>query len=523
MNIHIGLLRSHLGWETLLSQEGVSFSLVDREKISTNYYSVIIVNANSTNEENDILRTYLTNGGAILSSTNFLTKIFSLNTTTKKISYLFPEANSLFSKNALIDIWSFGTVVSFANTLPTNRKSFSTFCGEFHGGTVVCFPFDAGALIERTDARRKYFYAETPRLPAEKVSVVSKGEVRNLVSSALEYLHHQRNVPYVHLWYFPNAEKNIFSFRIDSDYGTEEEIFSLYESLHEQHIRATWFLDVRSHQKFLRRFHELEHQEFSLHCYEHQTFDTYQRNKTNIKHGIKVLTAEGIFPQGFASPFGEWNNGLQRAVEEFGFEYSSEFSLDYDNLPSFPLRGKQFGTSLQIPIHPICNGSLRSARMTEKEMLAYYETVIAQKMFRCEPLFFYHHPNDGQLDVWKKIFAHTAQNTIPQYTFSEFAHWWKKRLRNRTIFSTEENIPKAENKMLSLPQFEHEIALRISLPNRTETILPHQQLQEEMHFPSLSYSEPQPFHSSNEILRTRKFSPRLWNQNLRIYWRKKLR
>ncbi|MBM4166690.1 MAG: hypothetical protein FJ218_07230 [Ignavibacteria bacterium] len=523
MNIHVGLMRSHLGWETLLSQEGVSYSLVEQKKLHGNWYSAVVLNANTEKKENDALRKYLKNGGAILTSASFFSNVFPSKTVSKKISYLLPEFPSCFSKNSLIDVWTFGNVLSLANSLPTNRKSFSTFCGELYGGTVVCFPFDAGALIERTEAKRKYCYAATTRLPAEKVSVVSKGEVRKLVASALEYVHHQRNIPYIHLWYYPNAQKNIFSFRIDSDYGTEAEIFSLYERLREHHIRATWFLDVKSHQNFLRRFQELEHQELSLHCYEHQTYDAYQRNKTNIKHGITLLTAEGIFPKGFASPFGEWNNGMQRAVEEFGFEYSSEFSFDYDNFPSFSMRGKQFGTSLQIPIHPICNGSLRSARMKETEMFAYYESCIAKKMICNEPLFFYHHPNDAHFNVWEKIFAQIAHHNITQYTFSEFAHWWKQRLRNGAMFSTENNIPTIEKGVLYLPKFEKEIALRISLPNKNEALLTSQQMQNEIHLASLDVTPAQSLQTSDEILRTRKFSPRLWNQKVRIYLRKKLR
>ena len=50
----------------------------------------------------------------------------------------------------------------------------------------------------------------------------------------------------------------------------------------------------------------------------------------------QLLRNSGFRMQGFAAPFGTWNDELGRAIVDCGFEYSSEFSYDYDNLPSLP-------------------------------------------------------------------------------------------------------------------------------------------------------------------------------------------
>ncbi len=86
-----------------------------------------------------------------------------------------------------------------------------------------------------------------------------------------------------------------------------------------------------------------------------------------------------------------------------GFEYSSEFSYDYDNLPSVPRLRHGEGT-LQLPIHPICIGSLKRHSYSDKQMIQYFENVIQRKLASSEPIIFYHHPKDGYYDVLDWLF-----------------------------------------------------------------------------------------------------------------------
>ncbi len=523
MNLHIGLFRNQPGWQTLLQQEGVSFSIVDEEKISESNYSVIILNAKPTKRQKEVLTEYLNKGGAILSSTIFLEKIVALESRTRKIPYLQPEQNSIFYRNALADIWSFGKIPDIANALTTTKHTFSSFIGSFSNGVIVCFPIDLGTLIERNEARRKFFYAEHSRFPAEQVSIVSKGEIRKLISSSLEYLHHQRNIPYVHVWYFPDRERNSFAFRIDSDYGTEKEIFSLYKVLQNHNISATWFLDVKNHKNFLARFRGMEGQELSLHCHEHQTFDTYSKNKRNIELARKKLIEANIMPKGFASPFGLWNIGLQKTLDEFGFAYSSEFAFDYDNLPSFPLVGKHFASTLQIPIHPICIGSLRSARMNEKQMIQYFNKTFTQKLAWNEPLFFYDHPKDFRSEIWATVFKKTQEEKIRCVTFSEFASWWKRRSDAVNIFSSEKYVPTFEKGSIRFPSLEKDISFRISPKEKMETIVSAHNAIQNIKLSSLHCSKALECEIPENISSTRIFSPRLLNQRIRIFLRRKLK
>jgi len=45
-----------------------------------------------------------------------------------------------------------------------------------------------------------------------------------------------------------------------------------------------------------------------------------------------------------AAPFGKWNESIQLTFENIGAAFSSEFSLDYDDLPFYPRVKERFST-----------------------------------------------------------------------------------------------------------------------------------------------------------------------------------
>ncbi|MBS4029778.1 MAG: polysaccharide deacetylase family protein [Ignavibacteriales bacterium] len=505
-----------------MQQVGVPYSLVEKETLAQNIFPVVILNAKPKKEEKELLLRYLKNGGALITSTQFLEKLFPVHSKLQAIKYLLPEPESPFNTNGLIDVFSFGKIPANANTLVTNKQRCSTFIGELGGGCVICFPFDLGELVTDTRIQRKYFPAQSPKLPAERVSLVGKNEIRKLAASSLEFLFHQRNLPFVHLWYFPNNERNLFSFRIDSDYGTEKEIFSLYNFLQKENIRATWFLHVQSHQKYLHRFREMRGHEMALHCYEHETFPTFKKNQRNIRLAKKFLDEAGIPFSGFAAPFGDWNTELNKALEQFLFSYSSEFAFDYDNFPSFPSIGNLPSSVLQIPIHPVCIGSLRATRMNETAMNEYFENVLANKLQNHEPLFFYHHPKDAHPEVLRAMFENLRNKKIRNVTFSEFYTWWKKR---SDVFSTLCSTEKIEfaNGILSLPSAENEISFRVTNKNNQATFVSGTQTNGTSLDQFFWQEQSTPVPLPHDIERARKFSPRLLNQRFRIFLRRKLK
>jgi hypothetical protein len=516
--LHIGLLRYNTGWLTLLHQEGVSFSLLQKEKISPQQYSVIICNGFPDTQETELLRAYLKSGGAILTASIFLAKIFSLKTSLLPAKYISALHSDIFHNNALIDVGKFLLRITAANELPTNYNFPSTFAGELGGGFVICFPFDAGELLHDHRMTRKYFYSSTKRKPSERVALVGKNEIRKLIGTALAYLHQQQNLPHIHLWYYPNGEKNLFSFRIDTDYGTENEIDELYATLAQHSVRGTWFLDVKSHRAYLKKFAQMKEQEIGVHCFEHQTYDRFERNARNIERAEELLTDARILANGFAAPFGDWNTELNRALEEFSFHYSSEFAYDYDNLPSYPLLEHRTGNIVQIPIHPICIGSLRAAKMNESEMHNYFAQIIHRKRTLNEPLFFYHHPKDGFRSVLSSLFKNISSATIRNITMNEFAAWWKER--EQAFQSLQQQTITFFDNKLSYPSFSEAIFFRV-LWNGKEIIFSSKEKDVQLNATNGNTLPPRVAYAA-DYAHIRKFSPRLLKLQFQTFIRRNL-
>jgi peptidoglycan/xylan/chitin deacetylase (PgdA/CDA1 family) len=240
----------------------------------------------------------------------------------------------------------------------------------------------------------------------------------------------------------------------------------LFNTVHKNRIQATWFVDVKSQEKSLHSYLDMRKQEIGIHCYEHLTYPDYERNIQNIRIAQTALRAVKLNAKGFAAPYGEWNEELGRAIVDCGFEYSSEFSYDYDNLPSIP-RFQESGSVLQVPVHPICIGSLRRHGYSDQQMIRYFKDVIRRKLALYEPIIFYHHPGDGHLGVLNRLFREIRHKQVPVKPMGEYARWWKLYLAS---------IPEIRytNKSIYLHRFKQEKSLyvRIVRPNGTEAVIP---------------------------------------------------
>ena len=227
-----------------------------------------------------------------------------------------------------------------------------------------------------------------------------------------------------------------------------------------------WFIDAKNHSKSIQSYTEMDDQELGLHCFHHETFPDYDRNVQNIRKAQKLFRGSGFRLQGFAAPFGTWNEELGRAIVDCGFDYSSEFSYDYDNVPSVPqLQGGE--GALQVPIHPICIGSLNQHSYNNEQMIRYFAGVIERKLAVREPIIFYHHPRDMHLDVLQWLLQEMRYKKVPVKTMGEFAAWWK--MRSASI----PELHYANGKVRSSGvRFDKSIYMHLVHPDGTEAIIP---------------------------------------------------
>jgi peptidoglycan/xylan/chitin deacetylase (PgdA/CDA1 family) len=310
-------------------------------------------------------------------------------------------------------------------------------------------------------------YSSVKEPPTERISKVSKGSIYHFIRTALEHLYHIRNLPFVSLWNFPGDSRNVFLFRVDTDFGSQDQVNRLYKTIREDGIKGTWFIETQSSENWINKYSSFEEQELALHCYRHRIINNYKKDYENFKKGIEILNRVAIFPNGIAAPFGEWNNTFNRVVEDLGFEYSSEFSYSYDNFPHPVVNNNRQSKVLQIPIHPVSFGRLSRAGYDDNEMYEYFINVINQKMALCEPVIIYTHPLEERYDVHKRIFNFVNEMNLYKITFIEYSRWWKKRSEVKYKALFENNKLKIESGIN-----DESFRLRVSLPSYEKYLIP---------------------------------------------------
>jgi peptidoglycan/xylan/chitin deacetylase (PgdA/CDA1 family) len=500
MNLKIGVLGGHAGWHILLQQIGVPHSIVT-DSLLPDDFSIVVVSDMVDDRESEMLRQYLWLGGAVLCSVKVYARIRQITAQLGHIDYLYPGPSSVFHSLGIVDIYARCQLAWNANELKTNRGSFAAHVGTRGDDLVIALPFDPAEMVTDRRAAVKSFYSPERRLPFETVSRVSKGEIRSLVLRCLELLHHRRGLPFVHLWNFPDGARSLFCFRIDTDSGTDEQLKDLSLVVQRNEIPATWFVDVKNHAQSIKEYVDMNEQEIGVHCFNHETYPDYERNVQNIRKAQELLRNSGIRLQGFAAPFGTWNDELGRAILDCGFEYSSEFLYDYDNLPSLPHLQNGDGV-LQVPIHPICIGNLKQNDYTSEQMIRYFASVIERKIAVHEPIIFYHHPRDMHLDVLEWLLNEMRFVKVPVKTMGEYAWWWK--MRTASIPELQYATGKVR---LQGVRPEKSLYVRLSQPNGTEAIIPmsEQIVLETVRWEPRSAAWTMP----DDYLRTRRFNYRI--------------
>lgn len=417
MRLKIGLLEDRPSWLLFMRQLGASFERLESSSAEPGNYSAIIVNRPPNSSEIEMLREYVRSGGVVLDC-----GYLGMNSKKRRnVRWVSSSAG----QTILPDVWLCDL---YANTNHGTKgehlDQWISFVGEGRGW-VASMPVD----IPWTDTRRirKSFYSPSGALPNEEVSKVSKGEWRKVVTGILQELHFRRGLPFVHLWFYPDNQSNVFLFRIDSDFGTRAQIRQLYDLGAGYAVHTTWFLHVAAHESWLDDFVRMSGQEIAVHGFEHGSYSSYEDNFRNIKKALEKLRQAGMNPKGMAAPFGLWNDGIGRTAEELAFEYGSEFSLDYDNLPSFPWLENRFSSVLQVPIHPVSIGNFIRIKSDPSHMKRYYRFMIEKKLSHFEPLAFYHHPTHEHWAVVEDLFQVIATKRIRSFSFNDYAAWWKQR------------------------------------------------------------------------------------------------
>lgn len=428
MRLTVGITHLTPSWRIVLEQIAPPFEeLNNRTRWTLENYTCIIVTSPLRRGARERLVHFVSNGGGVLMETDAAEQTLGIRSEPAFVDYIDTSGDDMYGDVSPGFIGRTLHLPSGGALLKEKHDRRLVQVVTIGRGEAIILPGGLLDSVTSSGCRRRNFPSEGPWLPSERVAKVSKRTVREIVHRSLQELFWKRELPFVSLSPFPDGADSIFGFRIDTDFASKEAVKLLYELCRKHDISATWFVETGSSAEWIYRYAEMDNQEIGLHCFKHRISKNYTLNEADMRRGISILKNAGVTPAGYSAPFGEWNTALSKAMEHRHFGYSSEFALDYDNLPFYPSLGERHATVLQVPIHPIATDSLRNARHRSDEMKTYFGNVIEDHVASRLPLLFYDHPANADLEVLDWLFTSVRGMNVPVMTFGEYADWWETR------------------------------------------------------------------------------------------------
>jgi len=274
------------------------------------------------------------------------------------------------------------------------------------------------------------------------------------------------NIPYIHLWYYPTPRPSIFLPRVDVDYVYFWGLKNLLKISKKFKIKGTYFLNISGEEEFDEEIGHFklkkpttpgrkeiifkilkENNEIANHGYWHYVFKDFKKNYQNIN--VCNLFLKKLFKirnKGFAAPGGEINNSLIKAINQAKLLYSSN-ELSEGGFPYYPYIQNKKSKILEIPVCYFCDASfelLENKKVNQtispycQDILrSFYLKYIKQQINNNKPIGILAHPHlIGKVakDFFGPIFKEIKRLKIPNYTFEEFASWWKRREKIRISY-----------------------------------------------------------------------------------------
>ena len=274
------------------------------------------------------------------------------------------------------------------------------------------------------------------------------------------------NLPYFHSWYYPTNCFSVFLFRVDVDYVDSEGLENIFEITKKFNIKGTYFINISGEEEFDEKIGHfklktpttpqrkeilqkilLEGNEIANHGYWHYVFKDFKKNYQNIK--VCNLFLKKLFEirnKGFAAPGGEMNSSLIKAINQAKLLYSSN-EFTEGKFPYYPYIQNTKSKVLGIPVYYFCDASfefLKKERLVrtipfycQDILRSFYLKYIKQQINNNKPIGILAHPHlIGKIakDFFGPIFKEIKRLKIPNYTFEEFANWWKQREKIRISY-----------------------------------------------------------------------------------------
>jgi peptidoglycan/xylan/chitin deacetylase (PgdA/CDA1 family) len=274
---------------------------------------------------------------------------------------------------------------------------------------------------------------------SERIVSIDKHHLLKAMREILIMAFHKRELPYVHLGYFPDDYQSALAFRIDVDGVFGENLINISKSALENGFSLTIFANkslCEDNEEFIRKIDPAH--EIGNHADVHNLFADYESNLRNIQECKNWLNHLGVEDNKlFSAPRGMWNYALHQALHDLGYLYTSDFGAAIGGFPFFPyVNGMRSGT-LQIPVNPFSAERAAIWRLeAEKQQISAeyvaetYIKIIEENYHQSYPIILYSHPEKFGLMaeyVFQEINKKIESMNLWKTTLTHFANWWLKR------------------------------------------------------------------------------------------------
>ncbi len=429
-HLKIGYLGTDHSWEQLLTQSGTDWTRIHTTtSVDVTKYSTVIAGRRVSHNEKADIEKYLSRGGALLDTTGqFATR----PTTHRRLDTVEPD--SFLSHIGRIDVHGTVNVVGSGGLL-----NGMTWFDPDPGRNYAFFGLPVRQLWKDYRTVHRPFGVSKGNLTAERTALRSSTPYLQLLLDTLNKLHNQADLPFVHRWWSPDVHRRAATFRIDTDYSSVKQLSAVSRSAIDYAIPLTWFLHTHHHRNDLSTIKNMipEHDEVALHGYRHYEYSTKEQYRSDIHTAFDHLREGGFHPAGYAAPYGHWSEALASALCEFPFRYSSEFSYDFDALPSTP----EATGIRQLPVHPVSLGSFRRFGSSPEQGVRYFRELLKEFEFKKHPVHLYHHPRDATADQLANLFDAATSDELHWMSYTVWADWWAIRCRTdfSPVFDTQKN------------------------------------------------------------------------------------
>jgi peptidoglycan/xylan/chitin deacetylase (PgdA/CDA1 family) len=290
------------------------------------------------------------------------------------------------------------------------------------------------ALVDHHSARGSW--AIGPWTLSERVARYPKAWIRRRLIGRLREAVTAAGGIWIRMAPFPYPYRSAFSFRADLDESVPEDYHRFAAARAPLASCSTHFLSTHAYAHHPDVLSDLRDHDTQSHGHFHHVYREPEANRLNLERAHRILRSTGFDPVGFAGPHGRWRSSLDDQLEDFGYQYSSDFQIGYDDLPFYPWKKNRFSRVLQIPVHPVCEGLFLEAGIDDPDVIGeYFRRIVAARLAAGELAVVYGHP-ERRLGRMPEVLTQIAreiddQPLVWRTTFTELSRWWRWRSERR--------------------------------------------------------------------------------------------